>query len=828
MKQLYSTGTLNAGSVTFGAVGYSPLTTSAMRATSAGVEADELQTALSFANYTAPPSNGEANGRPLPVRLALLNTSSGRVLTHVTPNGVSYFAHTLLNVPTTADAQLAIQTWGSPLWQKNEPDSAADLPELPYLPVADVLDDDALRGWLDTPARRDLLEFALTALLGTSPTTRIILAAAADDVAKVVYAVTRALPQGLLDDFTFSTYEAEPLACTARLIGHDTGSVDRDLPAECYSGIGTVGFNPATGRRTEIPTDVPFAAFAVAALATGEYGPLDEVKGQWQRLGLKEPRQFDLVYRLARGTGVLNKEEAAAALQHPPLAAWISTRADALNQFLEWALEDRGFANTSFTRAVQALRQKPDVIGKLGQTVKDLGLKALRAGDKTRTANALEVILPMAAPSKANAVWGELITQLTTPDSLSWDMRWYLLPKFVRFKQQQGTTGVDPALAKWLDVPAEHLTEILALELPRAYHIAAGRACLGRDGEPSAVLTKTLAQHSTLALTLLQPAPTDADALRQVKLFDSLLAEAPAHPWFEDLLARATDYPAVLLNKFFEATLTAGKVDADRVIRTQGPRLLELFTGQTGLDRVGTQFLANPPADLLRNPGLLAFLDKLRDEPRVGDELKGRVAAVKAVRAYLDAPAFTADAMKPAADALVLTPPVVPPGTKHEVFSAVATALLSRANADTLQTDLEAALVSFGSALANDPSDLYENLLRDLRSRTEFSRQTNLVHTFLAVALGAAKAPELVGKLDGLDGHAFAIAAEAAKRGGNRVLGEIDRRSEAWPKAARTQWGFLLAAVRPRGARGVLRDAALILGGAGAATVVWWVVKLVG
>ena len=84
------------------------------------------------------------------------------------------------------------------------------------------------------------------------------------------------------------------------------------------------------------------------------------------------------------------------------------------------------------------------------------------------------------------------------------------------------------------------------------------------------------------------------------------------------------------------------------------------------------------------------------------------------------------------------------------------------------------------------------------------------------------------GRLDGTDGQAFAVAAEAARRGGNRLLNELDRRSEGWPKAARTQWGFLRAAVRPRGFRGLLRDAGLLLAGAAAASLCWWATQLVG
>ncbi len=815
MKQLYSSGPLG-----------SPLANAALRASSAGVPADALSLALSHAGYAVPHRDG--TDTPPPVRLALLNTPQGRVLTHTQPSGANYFAHTLFNVPASADAQLAIQTWGSPLWQTHDPEGSGDLPELPYLPVADLLDDAVLKEWLAAPARQEMLDFMLGALLGTPPHARIFLAASADDVAKVVYAVTRVLPSALLDSFTFSTYESDPLACPARLVGHDLGAIDpdapRDLPESCYT-YPHFAFNLATGRRTALATEVPFARFAVKAAAAGEYVALDEVKSTWERLGLKDARQFDLVFRLTRGTGTLTKEEAAETLQHAPLAAWISTRADVLQQFLEWSLDDRDFAKASFPRAVQALRQKPEVTAKLAQTVREAGLKALKANDRDRAATALEVILPTVAPTKANAVWGELLTQLVEPDALAWEVRHYLLPKFVRFKQQQGVAGVDAGLTKWLAAPADKLADLLALDLPKPYQLAAARAALLRDGEPGAALATTLSRHPALALTLLQPAVTGEEVAG--KLFDSLLAEAPQQPWLEDLLSKASDYTPQSLNRYFEATLTAGKVDADRVIRTSGPRLLELFAGQSGLDKVGTQLLTLPPDDLLRNAGLLEFLTKLLDEPQVSSELKARIRAVTTVKAYLDTPTFDAATMDAVATALATAPPVVPAATKGELFTSLANALSSKADDSALQTHLETALVHFGATLANDPADLYENLLRDLRTRTDFARHANLAPTFLAVALGATNAPELAGKLDGLDGHAFAVASDAAKRGGRKMLAEIDRRALAWPKSARTQWGFLSAAVRPRGAAGLLRDVALVAAGVLGASVVWLIVLAV-
>jgi hypothetical protein len=69
---------------------------------------------------------------------------------------------------------------------------------------------------------------------------------------------------------------------------------------------------------------------------------------------------------------------------------------------------------------------------------------------------------------------------------------------------------------------------------------------------------------------------------------------------------------------------------------------------------------------------------------------------------------------------------------KGELFDAVSVELLRRTDADTLQPDLEAALVHFGEVLANDATDLYENLLRDLRSRTDFGRHPGLVRVLVA------------------------------------------------------------------------------------------------
>ena len=764
MEQVYLTGpAAPAAADTTPAPGRS-LRLPAVRARSAGVGAEQLHAVLPHSFHTPPGA-----------KLSLLNTPHGRVLTHAVPHADGFFAHTLLNVPDTADALLAVQTWGSPHWQRTPPDGQADLPELPYLPVADVLDDAGLKAWLANPYHRELTEFAFAALLGTGG--QLFVAAPAESVAWVVYAAGRAFPAEFVDALTFSTSETDPPACPARVVGFDTTADGPDLPTGCYKAA---ALNTFTGKRTDLPA-VPFAPFAADALARGEFAALDDLKATWQRLGVKEQAKFDLVFRLARGTGTLTKDEAAEALAHPPLAAWVSTRPDVQAQLLDWALADRAFAKGSFGRAVQSLRQKPEVLAKLAAAVRTAGEKAVADGGRERAGTAFEVLLPTVAPAKANAVWGELLTKTPDPAGLTWEMRWFLVPRFVRFAPASAD------FARWLDVPSDKLGELLALDLPRPHPLTAARAALRCEG--ASAVAGTLAKHPALALDLLK----DADA---EPLYAALLAHAPERGWFEAVIARASDYPADRLNGFFETSLTAGTLDADRLVRTQGDKLLELFAGRSGLDRLGSLFLAAPPADLLGNPNLLAFLDKLRAEAGVGEPVRERVEAVRAVRQYLDSPRFDADATAPVAAAFTLAPAVLPTGAKAAVFDAVAKELAVRVSTGGFLSDLENALAGFGGTLAADGTDLYENLLRDLRKRVpECGRRANAAEAFLAVALGAGR-PGVVDP-HGLDGHAFAVASDAAGLGGHKLLAELDKRTANWPKDARAKWGFLLAAVRP-------------------------------
>ncbi|MFO0798597.1 MAG: hypothetical protein U0804_14070 [Gemmataceae bacterium] len=658
----------------------------------------------------------------------------------------------------------------------------------------------------------------LSALLVTPAETRVVVAASADATARIVYAVTRALPHSLLDGFTFSTYEPDPRGGAIRLVGHDTGRPDADLPDACYDG-GSVAFNPATGRRSDLRAEVPFAAFAVGALAAGETAPLDDLQATWQLLGLTDVRLFGLVHRLSRGPAALTKDEATAAATHPALAAWVAARPGAVSQYVAWALDDTDFAHRALSRMVAPLRQRADAVGRVAAEVREAGLAAVTAGDRGRAANALEVILPMVAPARANAVWGDLLAHVPDPAVLAWDMRHYLLPRLVRFKHPGASaTAVDADLVPWLDAPADQLRELLALGLPAPYRLATAAACLNREGEPSTTFAHAVATQPGIVLDLLR-----AEGDRGVALFEKLLAEVPTRRWFEDVLAHAAAFAAGTRNRLFEATLAAGKIDPDQLIRGQGAVLLSVFAGESGLDRLGRMFLATPPADVVSNPTLLDFLGNLKDQPQVGADVADRAAAVLTVRRFLDGLDFSAETLAQVAAALAVRPALFHESAIAQVLDGVSAELVRRSESEAFQRDLELVLVHLGPVLADGPAGLYRELLRRHRARREFGPASPALHGFLAVALGAA-GDDIAKATEGLEAEAFAVATDAARRGGRRALRRIDARSKDWPKSARARWGFLVEAVRPKEVGRSFRELSLFAAGAGAATVVWFLV----
>jgi hypothetical protein len=813
MKQVYYTTSLAPSS--------SPGAAAAawqVRAASSGVWPERQQSLLPLARYAPPPAEEGQPIPPPPVRLALLQTpETGRFLIHSNyvagdgSNGQSGTAisHAVLELLPMMDAQHAIQTWGSEFWQQSDPGTVFELPDTLYLPISGRIDDASLTSFLTVPDHKDLLQFLIAAYMTTPPSTRIFLAAPAEDVAHAIYGLTRAIPLPPLENLTFSTYEANPLEANARVIGTSWGNMrTKDLPAACYDGLG-VGFNAYSGTKTAMNTSLSFVDFAVQSLATGKTTALDEFRSNWQRLGVKDIAMLDLVYRMARGTGTLTKEESHQALVDPALASWIAARPDALNQFLEWAYDDLEYATGTFPRALQGIRQKPEVMQKLGQAVHEQGMNALKQGKLNRTRNALEVLLPMVAPSKAANVWTEIMQSTQDPDALPWETRGYLLPKFARLKPNAAAQVSDADVQRWIRIPAEKLDDFLRLDVPPAYRLAAVLHCLEGPTPSLGVVAKALVNHAPLVLVLLAKlAPQPGGEAKAGNLFDAVLVESAFRNWPEDLVQAGRYLPGSLFDRVMMASLKECQVNVLTIVRDRGTELLELLSGKPSLDVIADRLLQINGDELLADPAVVRFLEGLMSQTHIRADVRERLEAVLTVRDYLRDPSLEEDRLYKASGALALEPAVFPPTMFDRVRDA-AIVKLAHATGD-VQSDTETLLLTLAPRSQGGATQLYRDVLHKLLEKKHFAKNLELLHAFLAIAMDATKSPDLPVQLGDLDGEAFALLKQTRKET-PKFLDALDGRAMNWPRHARQQWHFVKEAVRPP-ARGWGRDFGMVFG----------------
>jgi hypothetical protein len=367
MKQLFYTS-CRAGKSLSGASGFQ------VRAASEGLTPEQIRYAVGYAGYLLPSSvtPDEQTVKSAPVRLALLQTPElGRIICHGVYAGKdpeskrygNFFSHLLLEVPKSVDADWAIQTWGSSFWRRHDDDSDGPLDDVAELRGAATLSDAKLTGLLKDKAGQSLVQFVLNGLLVTPEDHRLFVLAPAQEVALCVYAVSRLLPHAFQSDFTFSTYESEPLMCRARLVGTWLGEApDEDLPSACYVEP-CWAFNRSTGRQSLLPVTSNYADFAVKAFVSDENrAKLDQVRGLCEKLEVQSPDLLDLTFRAIQRDGCesFTRAEGERVLQHRPLAEWLVTSKRTVAPFLAkavgWSLEEQVFYDQSLPRLLAALR----------------------------------------------------------------------------------------------------------------------------------------------------------------------------------------------------------------------------------------------------------------------------------------------------------------------------------------------------------------------------------------------------------------------------------------------------------------------------------------
>ncbi|MSU54545.1 MAG: hypothetical protein EXS48_01750 [Candidatus Staskawiczbacteria bacterium] len=251
-----------------------------IRASSPNLPLDRLRSAIAYVGYSLPPSviPTEKTYLTSPVRLAFLDTpDAGKLLCHgvyigkdpMTGRFGNFFSHTLLNFPDNFQASEAIQTWGNRNWKKNDDDGNSNLEEIDF-PADCQITIKEFTTFIKEETNKQMFEFLLLEVLTETEGRRIFVAAPSHEVALCVFGITQALPKLVIKRFTFSTYEADPLACGAKLIGTWLGDdADLEIPSSCFRGSNK-GYNKCTGKKSEGQDTTPFTKYCISKMKSDQ------------------------------------------------------------------------------------------------------------------------------------------------------------------------------------------------------------------------------------------------------------------------------------------------------------------------------------------------------------------------------------------------------------------------------------------------------------------------------------------------------------------------------------------------------------------------------
>lgn len=378
MKQLYYTSCRTGKSIG-GSSGFQ------VRATSPNLPPDRLRALIPYVGYSLPQNiiPKEDTHLASPIRLAFLITAdAGRLLCHgayigkdpMTGRFGNFFSHALLNLPENLEAGEAIFTWKSEFWKKIDDDGDSNLEEIESLPKGDISASGFI-SFLKIEANKKMFRFLLQAILIVKEGGRIFIAAPAEEVALCIFGITQALPKTVLKNFTFSTYESDPLSCGAKLIGTWLGdNHESELPSSCFRGT-NYGYNKTTEKKTSIQEtglqeEKDFIAFCISAITSEkEFENVTKLRKQCENLEINSIVLFlTYFYFLKNKEEPLSNDDSLVLFSSTKIAGSIlkgKKRVEILNIIILKSKLDEEYHQKIYPLIGKIFNDHPDLISNL-------------------------------------------------------------------------------------------------------------------------------------------------------------------------------------------------------------------------------------------------------------------------------------------------------------------------------------------------------------------------------------------------------------------------------------------------------------------------------
>lgn len=474
-----------------------------------------------YLGYSLPTGTDRLNATKenSPFCLAYVQVGNERLLLHKNFSGSdtagrigTYFIHLLAYLPTDFTARNAIDLWHSDFWRKAIPDSTAEFKDPNRYELWSVASNKLVPGDLtEREIQRDgrltrYLPFVIEAFLTLTGKQKLIIAAEDYLVATLIWGMTHCLPQTMLRDLTFSTYEADPSKATTRIVGtclpaeevrRESMNAERLLPVDDYTGQ-YIALNCYTGQQSPLTRQnsllAQYAQFAATSLL-GHENEKNKLLGLFASAERQSVRTTDdllVVYKFFDADNQpqnLSPKEISSLLTNDAMAIEYLRLDGVQDAVIALAIQNRQWWNEQGKAAITSLRNNPfrqslvptltDFACRLAQKVAD----AIIHKDQ-EVLNITYDLLQTTAPAQSNPKpWLVLLSALSgnRPDALfTWQFRVMLLKQW-----KYGKGDIRPEqIAPWLSISWEQLQEIFSLDLPQRWQAMALHQLLSDPTQP--------------------------------------------------------------------------------------------------------------------------------------------------------------------------------------------------------------------------------------------------------------------------------------------------------------------------------------------------------
>jgi GTPase-associated protein 1, N-terminal domain type 2/GTPase-associated protein 1, middle domain len=485
---------------TWSTVGLGSVTGFRVRAASSGladIRSERFRVLERYLHYDLPVGVDpyEANTENAPYCLSLLDVADTRILVHKVYIGKDaygrpgvHFIHLLEGLPHTFLAQNAIQFWKSPFWQQSDRDPSMIDCELKQIASIQELSPGSLDRYALKALEEELL-FIIQAYLSLQPQQKLYIAAQPEQVAALIWGLTRSLPPVLQHRLTFSTYERDAHDVDALVIGSCwSPDIQHDFPSQCYEKQG-LALNSYSGKRSLLEgatLEASYARFATSCLTSANGQRLDELLRIANEMGISDVGSLLVLYELFTAKS-LARDRMTKLLETFELAAGLLAQEGIQDSIFQLTRDDPQWWSEHGKKAIAILRARQHNergmsvvpgLNSLAERAATKAASALLSGDK-KTCDACLLVLFEAAPVGTNpAPWLHLLHHFVSsietgafqPSELkNWELRAWLLKNWASAAQSIDTQLILP----WLQVSWEELQLLLSLPLPSRWYTLA-------------------------------------------------------------------------------------------------------------------------------------------------------------------------------------------------------------------------------------------------------------------------------------------------------------------------------------------------------------------